>query len=94
MFLSTVVHRARLAGVSVSLCGEMASDPVEAMALIGIGFRQISMTPAAIGPVKAMIRSLDTGKVMALVEDLKKRGDHSVRGDFLKFARTNAVVLS
>ena len=39
----------------VNLCGEMAGRPVEAMALLGIGLRSISMTPAAIGPVKALV---------------------------------------
>ncbi len=43
----------------VTLCGELAGKPISAMALIGIGYRSISMSPAAIGPVKAMLLSLD-----------------------------------
>ena len=45
--------------VPVNLCGEMAGKPLEAMALIGAGFRSISMVPAAIGPVKSMVLALD-----------------------------------
>ena len=47
--------------VPLNLCGEMAGKPLEAMALIGLGFRSISMAPASVGPVKAMVLSLDAG---------------------------------
>ncbi|MEP0519444.1 MAG: phosphoenolpyruvate--protein phosphotransferase [Hyphomicrobiales bacterium] len=49
---------AKDAGKTISLCGDLAGRPLEAMALIGIGFRQISMSPAQIGPVKEMLRAL------------------------------------
>ncbi|MFK7792633.1 MAG: phosphoenolpyruvate--protein phosphotransferase [Devosiaceae bacterium] len=39
----------------VTVCGEMAGRPVEALALLGLGFRRLSMSPAAVGPVKAMV---------------------------------------
>ena len=42
----------------VTLCGELAGKPISAMALIGLGYRSISMSPAAIGPVKAMLTEL------------------------------------
>ncbi|RVC08610.1 phosphoenolpyruvate--protein phosphotransferase, partial [Mesorhizobium sp. M7A.F.Ca.AU.001.01.1.1] len=42
----------------VTLCGELAGKPISAMALIGLGFRSISMSPASIGPVKAMLTEL------------------------------------
>ena len=45
--------------VPLALCGEMAGHPLDAMALVGIGFRVLSMAPGSVGPVKAMIRSLD-----------------------------------
>jgi len=51
----------------VTLCGELASRPLEAMALIGLGFNQLSMTPTAIGPVKAMLLEVNAGEVEALV---------------------------
>ncbi|MFB2550425.1 phosphoenolpyruvate--protein phosphotransferase [Ensifer soli] len=50
---------------SVTLCGEMASKPLSAMALIGVGFRALSMSAAAVGPVKAMLLALDAGKLCA-----------------------------
>ena len=45
----------------VTLCGEMASRPLSAMAVLGLGYTAISVSPAAIGPVKAMLLSLDVG---------------------------------
>ena len=56
--------------VPVGICGEMGGRALEAMALIGIGLDRFSITPAAVGPIKAMIRSLDRGAVMAEVDRL------------------------
>ena len=43
----------------VGMCGEMAGSPIEAMVLIALGFRTLSLTATAVGPVKAMTQSLD-----------------------------------
>ena len=53
----------------VTLCGELAGRPLSAMALLGLGFRSISMSPASIGPVKAMLRELPLGELKALMDD-------------------------
>ncbi len=55
--------------VPVTLCGELAANPLAAMALIGLGYRSLSISPAAVGPVKETILALDTGKVAGVVED-------------------------
>ena len=47
-----LVDRCRVAGVSLSVCGEIASKPLEAMVLLGLGVRNLSMTPSDVGPVK------------------------------------------
>ena len=60
-FLKRVIDAARAADVPVRICGEMAGRPLEAMALIGLGAENFSITPAGVGPVKAMVRSLDAG---------------------------------
>ena len=65
--LKSIADKANAANVPVTLCGELASRPLEAMALIGLGFRQLSMTPAAIGPVKAMLLEVNAAEVEALV---------------------------
>jgi phosphotransferase system enzyme I (PtsP) len=56
--LSTIHQRCQNAGVPVTVCGEMAGRPLAAAALVGLGYRQLSMTASAIGPVKETIRHL------------------------------------
>lgn len=57
--LNFVVESARKAEISVSMCGEMAGDPLSVAILIGMGLRELSMHPGSIPRVKAAIRSLD-----------------------------------
>ena len=61
--LRDIVRAADRHETSVTLCGEMAGKPLSAMALLGIGFRSISMAPTAIGPVKAMLLGLDVDQL-------------------------------
>ncbi|MHB9880263.1 phosphoenolpyruvate--protein phosphotransferase [Pacificimonas sp. ICDLI1SI03] len=58
-FMKRVVDAADDAAKPVTVCGEMGGRPVAAMALLALGYRRLSITPAGIGPVKAMVRSLD-----------------------------------
>ena len=90
-FLRDVVQKCDAAEVPVSLCGEAAGGPLEAMALVGLGFRQISMNAAAIGPVKMMIRSLDIGKLSAFMAPLYGSPEHSLREQLAAFAEAENV---
>jgi phosphotransferase system enzyme I (PtsP) len=89
--LRTLVRSARRHRVPVTLCGEMAGRPLEAMALIGLGFRSLSMAAASIGPVKAMILSLDAGKLQRLLDGLLKEGADTIRADLKRFAEKSHV---
>ncbi len=91
--LRDIVRAAQRNKTSLTLCGEMASKPLSAMALIGLGFRSVSMTPTSIGPVKAMLLGLDAG---LLAEDLNRAlDDHtsiaSVRDLLVAFAQANNI---
>ncbi|MGX1740681.1 phosphoenolpyruvate--protein phosphotransferase [Bosea sp. NPDC055353] len=61
--LRRIVEAAAETGCPVTVCGEMGGKPLETMALIGLGYRGFSMSAASIGPVKAMLRALDAGKL-------------------------------
>ncbi|MEK1930394.1 MAG: phosphoenolpyruvate--protein phosphotransferase, partial [Pararhizobium sp.] len=78
---------------SVTLCGEMASKPLCAMALLGIGYRSVSMSPTAVGPVKAMLLALDVDKLSAMLhatlDDTKDQTP--VRQMLIAFAAENGV---
>ncbi|MEG9861788.1 MAG: phosphoenolpyruvate--protein phosphotransferase [Parvularculales bacterium] len=84
--LRQIVLSCRQYNVPLSLCGEIAGYPLEAMALIGLGFRNISMTPASVGPVKMMIRSVNHGALGTFVEQLCDAPQDSVRGRLLAYA--------
>ena len=57
--LRRIVRAADAAGVPVTVCGEMGGRPLEALALLAIGVETLSITPAGVGPIKAMVRSAD-----------------------------------
>jgi phosphotransferase system enzyme I (PtsP) len=77
--------------VPLTLCGEMAGRPLEAMALLGLGYRAISMTPAAIGPIKEMVLSLDLGELQAWLLPLLNLPDHSIRSHLQEFAQGHNI---
>ncbi|MFL5103021.1 MAG: phosphoenolpyruvate--protein phosphotransferase [Xanthobacteraceae bacterium] len=60
--LKDIADRAQAHGKPVTLCGEMASKPLGALALIALGYRSLSVTASAVGPVKAMLIELDARK--------------------------------
>lgn len=92
-FLRFIVTKCRAHNVPVTLCGEMSGKPLEAMALVGLGFRRISMSPAAIGPVKMMVRSLPAGRLEAFMDGLYGLPDASVREQLAGFAADHGVVI-
>ena len=93
-FLRRVVEPARAAGVRVGVCGEMGGRPLEAMALIGLGLDRLSITPAAVGPVKAMIRSLDRAAITEEMTRLLAHPVRDMRGALGAWAATNGVELA
>jgi phosphotransferase system enzyme I (PtsP) len=92
--LRAIVQRTAEAGVPATLCGEMASRPIEALALIGLGFRQLSMSPASIGPVKAMLLDCDAGAVEAHLDTVLAKSDGAPLRDSLReFADRTGIPL-
>ncbi|NUQ19238.1 MAG: phosphoenolpyruvate--protein phosphotransferase [Sphingomonas sp.] len=92
-FLKRVLDSARAAGVPARICGEMAGRPLEAMALIGIGAENFSITPAGVGPVKAMVRSLDAAAVRARLDQLLARPPKDMRKALTDWARKHSVTI-
>ena len=92
-FLRELVERCREAGVALSICGEMAARPLEAMVLLGLGVRNLSMTPTDIGPVKAMLRSLRCGQLAGYLDQLQSLSDHSLRDRLRHYALDHGVPL-
>jgi phosphotransferase system, enzyme I, PtsP len=91
--LKMIVDTARRNKTPLTLCGEMSGKPIEALALLALGFRSLSMSPASIGPVKAMILATDLAAATRLVKDLieARDGARSIRDELHKFAGANRV---
>jgi phosphotransferase system enzyme I (PtsP) len=68
--LKAVADKSRAHAKPVTLCGELASKPIGALALVAIGYRSFSLAPSAVGPVKAMLLDLRAGKAAALLQPL------------------------
>jgi phosphotransferase system enzyme I (PtsP) len=92
-FLKRLLDQARAAGVPARICGEMGGRPLEAMALIGIGAEAFSITPAGVGPVKAMIRSLDAAAVRARLDQMLARPPRDMRKALSDWARRHSVTI-
>ncbi len=89
--LQMVVEAAGKHDVPLALCGEMAGKPLEAMVLLGLGFRSISMAPASVGPVKTMILSLDVGDLRKRLNELLESKAASLREDMKQYAAEKGV---
>lgn len=90
-FLRTLVQQCDAAEVPLALCGEMAGRPLDAMALLGLGFRNLSMSPPAIGPVKTMTHHLRLSELSSYLETLCSLPDHSVRDKLRAYALDHGI---
>ncbi|HEY1361333.1 MAG TPA: phosphoenolpyruvate--protein phosphotransferase [Xanthobacteraceae bacterium] len=86
--LKAIADKGRLYGKPVTLCGELASRPIGALALVAIGYRALSLAPTAVGPVKALLLDLDVAKAAALLGPLidSPAGSVPIRERLKKFA--------
>ena len=91
--LDTIRESCERHSTALTLCGEMAGRPLEAMALIALGFRSISMAPTSIGPVKQMLLKLDSVKAGAFLRDHFESEASSLREPLVGFARQHKVPL-
>ncbi len=93
-FIRRIVTATQGHKVDVAVCGEMGGRTLEAMALLGLGIERLSITPAAIGPVKAMIRSLNYADIGAKMESLLVTADGDLRKKLIDWAAMSLVEIS
>ncbi|WP_157018849.1 phosphoenolpyruvate--protein phosphotransferase [Mesorhizobium xinjiangense] len=93
--LKQIVDAGHAAATPVTLCGELAGRPISAMALIGLGFRSISMSAAAVGPVKAMLTELPVRDLQERFGQMLANGgaQNDVRAFLKTFAEEHGVPL-
>ncbi len=91
--LRSVVEQCEAAGVPVSICGEMAARPLDAMALLGIGFRNLSVSPPAVGPIKMMVRSTQVTHVTRYLEKICLGRQGSLREKLKAYAQDHGIII-
>jgi phosphotransferase system enzyme I (PtsP) len=87
-FLEHVVGRCAPFDTKLSFCGEDAGRPVEALAFAAIGLRRLSMRPASIGPVKALLRSVDLSRARAIIDQARADGAETARPALMDWLAT------
>jgi phosphotransferase system enzyme I (PtsP) len=93
--LKDIADKAREHQKPATVCGEMASHPIGALALTAIGYRSLSLTPSAVGPVKAMLLDVDSRKAAAFLCPLIEKPSRGapIREQLEKFAVGNGLQL-
>jgi phosphotransferase system enzyme I (PtsP) len=91
--LEQLLRAAREAGVPVSLCGEAASRPLEALAFVGLGLTALSMPASGILPVKALLAEVDLAAFRPVLDSIRRgaRGAASLREPIATWARERGL---
>ncbi len=93
-FLGNIVQSCERLGLKVSICGTAAGQSLDALALLAIGFRQLSMPVGSVGPIKRMIRSMDLAAFSQSVKTALETSNGSFRNDLLGIARQHDILLA
>jgi phosphotransferase system enzyme I (PtsP) len=93
--LKDIADKAHAYKKPATVCGELASQPIGALALVAIGYRSLSLTPSAVGPVKAMLLDVDCRKIAAFLGPLIEQGGRGapIRTQLEKFAAAAGLQL-
>lgn len=90
-FIRRVVKATEGHDVDVAVCGEMGGRTLEALALIGIGIRRLSITPAAVGPIKAMVRSSHHADIQTKMDELLQNPNGNLREALTDWAHSKGI---
>ena len=93
--LGSVAAAGHRHGIPVTLCGEFGGKPLGALALVALGYRNLSMSASSLGPVKAMLLGLDAADASAYVGDLlaSRDGAASLRPALTAYAERHSLPL-
>ena len=90
-FLRRVVKGVEGQPVDVTVCGEMGGRRLEALALIGLGIRRLSITPAAVGPIKELVCKVDLPELTALIGNWLASPPPDLRAALADWARDRGI---
>ena len=91
--LKYISDECKKANVPCSVCGEIASNPIDAIALIALGYTSLSMNPAAIPAIKAVVRTMDRTKTAEYILSQIEQSNHSIREQLKSYAIDHGVFI-
>ena len=77
--------------VELGVCGEMGGRRLEALALLGLGFRRFSITPVSVGPIKELVRKVDLQQLSKVMMGLLSQPPESIRHELQEWASANDI---
>lgn len=92
-YLQEIFQTCHKAKIPVHVCGEMASHPLDAMALLALGYRSLSLSVPAVGPLKQMILKLPLKKTETFLKHALETYSPSLRPQLQAFANKNGIPL-
>lgn len=92
-FLKRVSRKSDELNIEFSVCGEMGGRPLDALALLGLGIKNLSITPASVGSIKAMVRSTDVTEVQKFMEQSLSNPSKDIREKLTKWAEQQKIDL-
>ena len=90
-FLHRVVTTVAPFGTDITVCGEMGGRRLEALALLGLGITRLSITPAAVGPIKELVSKVDLGEIRGAMAGWLKAPPENMRAVLTEWAAARAI---
>ena len=90
-FLKRMVTNVAGQPVDIGVCGEMGGRRLEALALLGLGYTRLSITPAAVGPIKELVRKVDLATIKAAMDGWLASPPADLRGELARWAEDHGI---
>lgn len=90
-FIRRVVRSLEGHNVDIGVCGEMGGRRLEALALLGLGIRRLSITPASVGPIKELVSRVDLGEIGTAMDGWLSKPPADLRAAITNWAASRGV---
>jgi len=90
-FIRRVVRSVEGRGVEIAVCGEMGGRRLEALALLGLGIRRLSITPASVGPIKELVGHLDLSEITEAMGAWLDAPPRDLRAEMIDWASSRGI---
>ncbi|MFA7602034.1 MAG: phosphoenolpyruvate--protein phosphotransferase [Novosphingobium sp.] len=91
-FIQRVVRSLDGHAIDLTVCGEMGGRQLEALALIGVGIRRLSITPAAVGPIKELVCKIDLPEIEAAMQGWLAAPPPNLRAELESWTSARGII--